>query len=103
MDEHDWTDYEWDNNKRRQNLAKHGYDFIDAPLLKNNPRMLAKARIVEGEDRLLATGQINGFIVTMIYTMRANVVRIISLRSASRGEQKAYTALLGERARKPPS
>lgn len=32
--------YEWDENKRQENLAKHGLDFADACQLFENPMVV---------------------------------------------------------------
>jgi uncharacterized DUF497 family protein len=90
----EWADYEWDERKRLTNLDKHGIDFQDVTLLTANPMMIAKARTVSDEDRWMATGQMKGIIVTMIFTKREKTIRIISLRSARHGERKAYQTLL---------
>ena len=87
--------YEWDERKRLANLYKHRLDFRDSILLTANPMMVGKARTVKDEERWMATGRMNDIVVTMIFTKRENVIRSISLRSARRGERKAYEALLG--------
>ncbi|MCC6167634.1 MAG: BrnT family toxin [Caldilineaceae bacterium] len=44
-----------------------------------------------GETRSVAVGQIaGGGIITVVYTMRGRVRRIISARKARRNEQRAY-------------
>ena len=43
-----------------------------------------------GEDRFLATGRVEGLLVTVIYTERGDSIRIISARKANSDEQRAY-------------
>lgn len=87
--------YEWDERKRLANLDKHGIDFRDIHLLRVHPMMVGQARAVKGEERWMATGRMNDIVVTMIFTKRDEVIRIISMRSARRDERKAYQTLLG--------
>ncbi len=87
--------FEWDERKRLTNLEKHGIDFRDVILLTAHPMMVGKARTVEDEERWMATGRMNDIVVTMIFTKREKIIRIISLRSARRDERKAYQTLLG--------
>ncbi len=43
-----------------------------------------------GEERLVATGRVEGVLVTVVYTERDDRVRIISARKANGDEQRAY-------------
>ena len=88
------TEYEWDEIKRLGNIAKHGLDFLDAPLMFERPYMLASAKTVEGELRHAATGLLGGFHVTVVFTRRP-AIRIISFRRANSGEKRGYQALHG--------
>ncbi|MBI5816491.1 MAG: BrnT family toxin [Nitrospinae bacterium] len=47
------------------------------------------------ETRRLAIGSLNGRLVTVIYTLRSDVVRIISFRRARVDEREAYKKLHG--------
>jgi uncharacterized DUF497 family protein len=85
--------FEWDEARRLSNLAKHGLDFLDVDLLFDGPVLQAEARTVQGEQRWLATGMIDGFAVTVIFTRRGEVLRIISLRSARHAERARYFKL----------
>jgi uncharacterized DUF497 family protein len=40
--------FEWDESKRRANLEKHGFDFMDAYRLFDGPHYVAEARTVVG-------------------------------------------------------
>ena len=87
--------YEWNEEKRQANIAKHGFDFIHADAVLSNPH-IRLASHYQGEERFLAVGQIQGRIATVIYTMRENRYRIISIRSARNDEKQAYQNLLGQ-------
>jgi hypothetical protein len=83
--------YEWDENKRVANLAKHGVDFIDA---KNFDWSSAIETIDDRfnyiEDRWIALGFIGSRLHVIIYTMQGENVRLISLRKANKREKDYY-------------
>jgi uncharacterized DUF497 family protein len=58
----------------------------------DDPLVLIEQDLAEdyGEDRFLATGLIEGLLITVAYTERDDRVRIISARKASTDEQRAY-------------
>ena len=81
--------YEWDENKRQANIAKHRMDFEcmrafqwDAAVIEPSPRA--------GEMRYMALGYIGIRLRAVVYTERGAVIRIISLRSASDDERDHY-------------
>lgn len=81
--------YEWDENKRQSNIAKHGIDFecIYAfdwgnAVIEPSPR--------GDEERYSAIGYIGSRLHTLIYTERGAATRIISLRPASANERNHY-------------
>ena len=87
--------FEWDERKRRANLAKHGVDFAALD-------QMFRADLVEeddfrrdyGERRIKAIGEVNGVIVSVVYTWRGNRRRLISARRARTDERKEYQAKL---------
>ena len=83
--------FEWDENKRRINLEKHGIDFPEAKAM-----LLDAARVElqmhDGELRFRATGYIDERLHVMVFTMRGDNYRIISLRRANRSEENRYAA-----------
>ena len=48
------------------------------------------SRFLYGEDRYLALGRVDGRVLTVVYTMRNDAVRIISARKANSREVKKY-------------
>jgi uncharacterized DUF497 family protein len=89
------NEFEWDERKNEANRAKHGLDFVDAVALFDHPHLLAAARMTGGETRSLATGLVDGRVVTAVFTLRGDRIRIISLRVARADERLRYQALLG--------
>jgi hypothetical protein len=86
--------YEWDEAKREANLSKHGLDFADAYLVCEDPERLTLISARRGEQRNmdLALVEVQGKLLCVVYTERANKVRVISFRRASRKERKLYAA-----------
>jgi len=77
--------YEWDKNKRQENLVKHGLDFADAWQLFENPMVVwPDSRFEYDEDRWIAIGIMRTSVVAVLaFTERdPDIVRIISLRKA---------------------
>jgi uncharacterized DUF497 family protein/uncharacterized protein (DUF4415 family) len=75
--------FEWDESKRRSNLAKHHIDFQDALRIFDGP-VFEKATRSRGEDRILAIGLLGDIEVVVAYAIRGKRRRIISARRAHR-------------------
>ncbi len=87
--------FEFDEAKRLSNIAKHDLDFLDADILFAGPMLIGPARAVGGEDRWMAVGMIEDVHVTVIFTRRGTVIRLISMRRARDDERKRHQALHG--------
>lgn len=81
--------YEWDETKRASNIEKHETDFADAV---NFDWDAAAYQYVQrsGERRTIATGLIGGSPHVVVYTMRGDLRRIISMRRANARERRRY-------------
>ena len=90
------TEFEWDTNKAKSNLIKHGIRFEDAVLVFDDPYHLSlQDRHENGEFRWQTIGLVHGLIVIMVaHTVRFEsgdeVIRIISARKADRKERSRY-------------
>ena len=85
--------FEWDTTKNDNNKRKHGVSFEDAILIFDDPYLLEKydSKHSEYEDRFLAIGSICGLVlITVAYTDRDGITRIISARSATKAEKVLY-------------
>ena len=82
-------EFEWDEGKRIATIEKHGIDFRDAALIFADRCVVKKARS-ETEKRYRATGLLNGAFVTVVFTMRGDVVRLVTARRARHDEIRAY-------------
>lgn len=70
--------YEWDENKRLANLAKHGVDFEAALDFDWGTAIeTLDNRLDYGETRWIAIGKIKRRLHVMVYTERGDNIRII--------------------------
>lgn len=85
-------EFEWDEIKSTSNFVKHGVTFDMAKDVFLDPFALDEidARQDYGEDRYIRMGMVEGRLLVVIYTMRADVIRIISARGAESCEMREY-------------
>jgi len=92
--------FEWDEAKRRDNLRKHGIDFIDVPEIFEGS-MLAHLDTREDyeEDRWMGIGYVQNRVLVVCYVERnqGNVIRIISARKALNHERKFFEKEIANR------
>ncbi len=75
------------------NIRRHGVRFSDAVGVFSDVSALTLAddEHGEGEDRFVITGaDIMGRVLVVVFTWRADRIRIISARVANRNERKQY-------------
>ena len=84
--------FEWDPEKRRANLEKHGLDFADAARVWDGP-VWSRRSDREGEERYVAVGFVDGRLIAVVYALRDGAYRIISARRARKNEERNYRAL----------
>ena len=82
-------EYEWDDAKSLSNLEKHDIDFTVAHELDLDTATIDFS-MRHGEVRFSATDFIGNKLYTLIFTVRDNKIRVISLRRASRSEKRRY-------------
>ena len=89
-------DFEWDEAKAISNERKHGISFPIATIIfGNNPLIESSPRDHTHEERFIAIGEVapgQTIVLTVTYTPRNAVTRIISARPASTQERKRYQA-----------
>ena len=81
--------YDWDEEKRAANLAKHGVDFAAVYLMQLD-RQITKTQVVDGEVRFATLAKIGDRLHMLIWTLREGVIRVISLRKANKRENRRY-------------
>jgi uncharacterized protein len=84
-------EFEWDPAKHEKNLRTRGIGFDEAAqIFEAEVIMWPDARADYRELRINAIGEANGKILRLIYTMRGEVVRIITAWRASRKDRERW-------------
>lgn len=81
--------YEWDEGKRKSNIARHGVDFTAIECFDWETALIAPDNR-HTEPRFVAIGYLGERLHAAVYTKRGDNVRIISLRKANQREEKHY-------------
>ena len=84
--------FEFDETKSELNRKKHGIDFMEARLLRDDSdRVVIPARWVN-EQRFILIARINEAYWSAIYTQRNGKIRIISVRKSRNNEKEIYNS-----------
>ena len=90
-------DVEWDEAKRQENITRHGLDFVGAERIFDGDTVTVEdTRRSYGEPRWVTVGILEGRVVVLVYTERDGRLRYISLRKATRYEQRSYYAQVAD-------
>ena len=81
-------DFEWDDQKARENIAKHGVSFELATRAFEDPKLVLAEDLVHGrtEPRYFAFGRVRGGVLTVRFTVRVERVRIIGAGLRRKGK-----------------
>jgi hypothetical protein len=83
--------YEWDEAKRQSNIQKHGIDFIGIErVFAGKTVSILDERFNYGESRFITLGVLSGRVVVIAHTETNAVIRIISVRKATKNEEANY-------------
>jgi uncharacterized DUF497 family protein len=83
--------YQWDPNKAKSNLKKHGINFADAVGIFEDESAISIEDEHESESRFITIGRdFLRRILVVVYTFRGVIIRIISARKATARERKIY-------------
>lgn len=84
--------FEWDEDKNRENIRKHGLSFDETWKIFETPVLEElDERTYHGEQRWNGIGLLDNRIVVVTFTHRAeDTIRIISLRKALKHERKNF-------------
>jgi uncharacterized DUF497 family protein len=90
---------EWDEVKNRANIRKHGLDFADAEEIFRGVLVAdPDTREDYGERRWIGLGLIRGRTTHVVFAEREpDTIRVISLRKATRRENKQYEKAIQDR------
>ena len=85
------VEFEWDENKARSNVEKHGVTFGEAAEVFSDPFYQVGDVSVDNEQRDFILGySLSQRLLLTIYIERGERTRIISARPATRFERKLY-------------
>jgi hypothetical protein len=85
--------FEWDPEKAKANLSKHGVSFVEAVTVFGDPLSMnmPDPDHSEGEERFILLGMSDRYrLLVVSYAERPPRTRIISARLATRNERKQY-------------
>ncbi len=83
--------HQWDPNKAKSNLRKHGVGFADAVGVFEDENAITIEDEHESENRFITIGRdFLRRILVVVYTFRGVIIRIISARKATARERKIY-------------
>src|SRR6202795_5370070 len=81
--------FDWDEQKNELNRVKHGIDFDSAIEVFYGPIILRRSDR-NNEERWTALGYSDNRLIVVVFTRRADVIRIISVRRARKNEEREY-------------
>jgi uncharacterized DUF497 family protein len=87
------VEFEWDPDKERANIERHGVDFTEAATVFGDPLELTISDPDHsvGKFRFLSIGHsVRNRILVVSYTEREDRIRMISARAASPRERRQY-------------
>ena len=83
--------FTWSEAKRKLNIEQHGFDFVDAPRVFDGPTYTYEDdRFDYSEQRFITLGIVDEFVVSIVHTETSRVIRVISLRKATKHEQAIF-------------
>ena len=73
------TRFDWDTDKDAENQQKHGVSFARAQFAFADPQRVIATDIThsQSEERFYCFGEVDGGVLTVRFTYRASVIRII--------------------------
>ena len=84
-------EFEWDEAKRTSNLRNHGIDFIGIEqVFEGETVTVLDDRFDYGEERFVTFGLLDGRVVAIAHTETDEIIRIISVRKATKYEESSY-------------
>lgn len=82
--------FTWHEEKRQINLNKHGLDFnLAHKVFEGDTFTFEDDRCDYGEQRFVTIGMLND-VVVIVHAETAEEIRIISMRRATKNEQRLY-------------
>jgi uncharacterized DUF497 family protein len=88
-------EFEWDENKRSSNVAKHQLDLARGIDLFDGRPVLTVPSPRGDERRFVTIGWFGAVAVALVWVERDAAIRLISLRRARDAEKRAHRARFG--------
>jgi uncharacterized DUF497 family protein len=90
-------EFEWNSDKDALNVKKHGVSFDVAQRVFDDENRIESIDDVVpyGEERSITTGLAGKALLSVVYTLRRERVRIISARKATKREKQNYYLQIG--------
>jgi uncharacterized protein len=85
--------YEWDEDKDAENIKKHGFPLSYAIRIFEDPYVMliaANPDSITNEERWMALGLVDNYVVSCIYVQRNKKFRIISVHRKIGRLERAY-------------
>jgi len=90
-DANEFSGFEWDADKSDATLLTRGLDFAAAAMVFEGDYMEREdLRQEYGERRFVVTGEVAGVVVTLVWTPRGPLRRIIAAWPASNRERRVF-------------
>lgn len=88
---------DWDDDKNEINKKKHGISFETAAYVFLDENRLEDFDLTHSTDepRFVTIGHVHG-IIFVVYTQRGDTSRLISARTATPAERRAYYGQFGD-------
>ena len=87
------SEFQWDEEKAKSNLKKHGVSFEEGATIFNDPMIatILDPDHSEDEERFISVGMsMIRCLLTVIHTYRKERIRLVSARKATKAEKKNY-------------
>ncbi len=87
------SEFQWDEEKAKSNLKKHGVSFEEGATIFNDPMIatILDPDHSEDEERFISIGMsVIRRLLSVIHTYRKDRLRLISARKATKAEKKNY-------------
>ena len=86
-------EFEWDDTKRRDVIAKHGVDMVLAATMFAGVTVTAEdGRTDYGEVRHVAIGRVDDDLLIVVFTEWGDQIRLISARKGGRRDRRRFEA-----------
>jgi hypothetical protein len=83
-------DFEWDESKNNSNKSKHDIYFETAKNIFQDENCVEIITPYPIKNRFITIGKLDRKLLTAIFTIRGNALRIISVRRSREKEVKLY-------------